>query len=40
MLKKLGVKLPYDSANPLVGIYSEKTIIQKEAWGLPWWYSG
>ena len=27
---KLGVKLPYDSAIPLLGIYPEKTIIQKD----------
>ena len=29
-LKKLKVELPYDPAIPLLGIYSEKTIIQKE----------
>ena len=29
-LKKLKVELPYDSAIPLLGIYSEKTIIQKD----------
>ena len=29
-LKKLGINLPYDPANPLLGIYSEKTIIQKD----------
>ena len=29
-LKKLGIKLPYDSATPLLGIYPEKTIIQKD----------
>ena len=28
-LKKLKIELPYDSAIPLLGIYSEKTIIQK-----------
>ena len=27
-LKKLGMKIPYDSASPLLGIYPEKTIIQ------------
>ena len=27
---KLGIKLPYDTAIPLLGIYSEKTIIQKD----------
>ena len=39
-LKKLKVELPYDPAIPLLGIYPEKTIIQKESWGLPWWRSG
>ena len=29
ILKKLGIKLPYDPAIPLLGIYFEKTIIQK-----------
>ena len=29
-LKKLKVKLPYDPAIPLLGIYPEKTIIQKD----------
>ena len=28
-LKKLGIKPPYDPAIPLLGIYAEKTIIQK-----------
>ena len=28
--KKLKIKLPYDPAIPLLGIYPEKTIIQKE----------
>ena len=28
-LKKLKIKLPYDPAVPLLGIYPEKTIIQK-----------
>ena len=28
-LKKLGIKLPYDPAIPLVGIHPEKTIIHK-----------
>ena len=28
-LKKLKIKLPYDPAIPLLGIYPEKTIIQK-----------
>ena len=28
-LKKLQIELPYDSAIPLLGIYPEKTIIQK-----------
>ena len=30
-LKKLKVELPYDPAVPLLGIYPEKTIIQKES---------
>ena len=30
-LKKLKVELPYDPAIPLMGIYPEKTIIQKES---------
>ena len=29
-LKKLKIELPYDPAIPLLGIYSEKTIIQKD----------
>ena len=27
--KNLGIKLPYDPAIPLLGIYPEKTIIQR-----------
>ena len=30
-LKKQKIELPYDSAIPLLGIYPEKTIIQKES---------
>ena len=30
-LKKLKVELPYDPAIPLLGIYPEKTLIQKES---------
>ena len=30
-LKKLKIELPYDSAIPILGIYPEKTIIQKES---------
>ena len=30
-LKKLKIELPYDPATPLLGIYPEKTIIQKES---------
>ena len=30
LLKKLKIELPYDSATPLLGIYPEKTIIQKD----------
>ena len=29
-LKKLKIELPYDPAIPLLGIYAEKTIIQKD----------
>ena len=29
-LKKLGIKSPYDPAIPLLDIYSEKTIIEKD----------
>ena len=28
-IKKLGIKLPYDPAIPLVGIYPKETIIEK-----------
>ena len=28
--KILGIKLPYDPAIPLLGIYPEKTIIEKD----------
>ena len=30
VLQKLNIELPYDSACPLLGIYPEKTIIQKD----------
>ena len=30
-LKKLKIELPYDPAIPLLGIYPEKTLIQKES---------
>ena len=30
-LKKLKIELPYDPAIPLLGIYPEKTIIQRES---------
>ena len=29
-LKKPGIKLPYDATIPLLGIYPEKTIIEKD----------
>ena len=32
ILKKLGIKLPYDPVIPVLGIYPEKTIIQKDTW--------
>ena len=34
-LKKLKIELPYDQAIPLLGIYPEKTIIQRVMWGFP-----
>ena len=30
-LKKLKIELPYDTAIPLLSLYPEKTIIQKES---------
>ena len=30
-LKKLKIELPYDPAIPLLGIYLEKTVVQKES---------
>ena len=33
LLKKLKIELPYDPAIPLLGIYPEKTIIQKDTCG-------
>ena len=30
-LRKLNIKLPYDPAVPLLGIYAERTIIQKDS---------
>ena len=33
-LKKLKIELPYNPAIPLLGIYPEKTIIQKDAYTL------
>ena len=34
-LKKPKIELPYDPAFTLLGIYPEKTIIQKVSWGFP-----
>ena len=34
-LKELKTELPYNPAIPLLGIYPEKSIIQKESWGFP-----
>ena len=34
-LEKLKIELPYDPAIPLLGIYPEKTIIQKDTCGFP-----
>ena len=33
-LKKLGIKLPYNLAIPLLGIYPEKTITEKDTYAL------
>ena len=33
-LKKLKIELPYDPAIPLLDIYPDKTIIQKDTWSL------
>ena len=30
-LKKVGIKLPYDPTIPLLGIYPEETIIEKDS---------
>ena len=30
VFKKLKIKLPYDPATPVLGIYLEKTIVQKD----------
>ena len=39
-LKKLKIELPHDPAIPLRGKYPEKTKIQRDTRGLPWWCSG
>ena len=31
-LRKLNLELPYEPAIPLLGIYQDKTIIQKDTW--------
>ena len=31
-LKKLKIELSYDPAIPLLGIYPDKTIVQKDTW--------
>ena len=31
-LKKLGIKLPYDPAIPLLGIYPKETKIERDTW--------
>ena len=33
ILKKLKIELPYDPAIPILGIYPEKTVIQKDTRG-------
>jgi len=32
LLKKLGIKPPYDQEIPLLGIYPEKTKIERKLW--------
>ena len=32
LLKKLGIKAPYDPAIPLLGIYPEETKIERDTW--------
>ena len=40
-LKKLKTEFPHEPAIPLLGLYLEKIIIQKDTCrGLPWWSSG
>ena len=34
-LKKLKIELPFDPAIPLLGIYPEKTMTQKDTCGVP-----
>ena len=34
-LKKIKLELTYDPSNPLLGIYLEKNVIQKDTWGFP-----
>ena len=34
-LRKLKIELPYDPAIPLLGIYLDKIITQKDTWGFP-----
>ena len=33
-IKKIKIELPYDPTIPLLGIYSEKTIIPKKSWAI------
>ena len=39
-LRKLNIELPYDPAIPLLGIYPDKTFLEKDTskeTGLRWW---
>ena len=39
-LRKLNTELPYGPAIPLLGIYLDKTFIEKYTWEFPSWRSG
>ena len=39
LLMKLGIKLLYDQTIPILDIYHEKTIIEKEIWRRTRWWS-
>ena len=37
---KLNTELPYDPAIPFLGLYLDKTTIQKDTWEFPLWHDG